>query len=64
MQQALARRLDVEPWVQIVASVRAKSGDAVAPESGAACVARRALSDLVQPATGEAERGEVEERDT
>lgn len=55
MQKGVARRLDVEPWDQVVASVRAKSDDAVhvAAENGAVFPARRALSCLTDPEPGD-----------
>jgi hypothetical protein len=55
MHKGFARRLDVEPWVQIVASVRARSGHGVhvAADTGPVFVARRALSCLVEPEPGD-----------
>jgi Protein of unknown function (DUF3540) len=54
MPKALARWLDVEPWGQTVASVRAKSarGVLVAAE-GSVFLAHRALSCLVEPEPGD-----------
>jgi hypothetical protein len=55
MHKGFARRLDVEPWVQIVASIRAKAGARmhVAADTGAVFQARRALSCLVEPEPGD-----------
>jgi hypothetical protein len=55
MHKALARRLDVEPWHPVVATVRAKAEDEmhVATEGGSVFLARRALSCLVEPEPGD-----------
>jgi hypothetical protein len=44
MPKGIARRLDIEPWAPVVASIRAKTGDGVrvAADTGPVFAARRA----------------------